>query len=81
MDREPTLLPRWTLRGILSLFALSVLAVLVNALTGHAAPGGDHLWSKRFGASGTQFGTSVATDAAGNVYVAGGFAGTVDTSV
>jgi hypothetical protein len=39
---------------------------------------GDHLWSKRFGTSGTTVGNSVVTDADGNVYVTGAFDGSVD---
>jgi hypothetical protein len=36
------------------------------------------LWAKRFGDAGDQIATGIATDAAGNVFVAGRFAGTVD---
>jgi hypothetical protein len=42
-------------------------------------PGGNHLWSQRFGdATYNQRGRSVAIDASGNVIVAGPMAGTVD---
>jgi len=38
---------------------------------------GAHLWSKRFGSTGDDYGRSVAVDAAGNVAVTGSFQGTV----
>lgn len=40
--------------------------------------GGNFVWSKRFSGTGNEEGWSVATDAAGNVYVAGSFTATVD---
>ena len=39
---------------------------------------GQHVWSKRFGSTGTDVGMAVDTDSAGNVYVAGTFEGSVD---
>jgi len=39
---------------------------------------GTHMWSKRFGDAAEQKGTAVATDAEGNVFVAGTFFGTID---
>jgi hypothetical protein len=41
-------------------------------------PDGTHLWSKGFGDGNAQFARAVATDASGNVIVAGFFAGAVD---
>lgn len=41
-------------------------------------PDGASLWSRRFGGSGLDFGADVASDAAGNVIMAGTFSGTVD---
>ncbi len=40
-------------------------------------PGGNHLWSKRFGDSTNQLGSGIATDAAGDVVVSGYFLGTM----
>jgi hypothetical protein len=40
--------------------------------------GGKHLWSKPFGSAGDQDGASVAVTGAGNVFVTGGFTGSVD---
>jgi hypothetical protein len=45
---------------------------------GETACTGTHLWSKRFGELGSQQGTSIAIDSAGNVLVTGSFEGTVD---
>ena len=42
------------------------------------SPTGTHLWSQRFGSTGNDAGNSVATDASGNVFLAGSFNGTVD---
>jgi hypothetical protein len=39
---------------------------------------GDHLWSKRFGNALYQYGTTTATDGAGNVLLTGVFQGAVD---
>jgi hypothetical protein len=39
---------------------------------------GVHQWSKRFGDASDQQGFAVATDASGNVYMSGGFSGTVN---
>ncbi|MCK6590299.1 MAG: SBBP repeat-containing protein, partial [Polyangiaceae bacterium] len=39
---------------------------------------GQHIWSKKFGAAQEQSGRSIATDAAGNVYVTGNFIGSVN---
>ncbi|UCF04547.1 MAG: SBBP repeat-containing protein [bacterium] len=39
---------------------------------------GNHLWSKRFGDSDYEEGSSVGTDISGNVYFSGRFAGTVN---
>jgi hypothetical protein len=41
-------------------------------------PGGKTLWSRRFGDTGVQTATSVATDTAGNVVMSGYLDGTVD---
>ncbi|UCD19073.1 MAG: nucleotide-binding protein, partial [candidate division WOR-3 bacterium] len=42
------------------------------------SPDGTHQWSKRFGDTGPQLGCFAATDASGNILIAGRFAGTVD---
>jgi beta-propeller repeat-containing protein len=42
------------------------------------SPTGQHIWSKRFGSTGYDIGMAVAADAAGNVFVAGTFEGSVD---
>ena len=42
------------------------------------APDGSHLWSRRFGSNQSDYVSALATDAAGNVYVAGLFQGSVD---
>jgi CheY-like chemotaxis protein/chitodextrinase len=39
---------------------------------------GTHVWSKRFGGSGDDYGHAVAVDASDNVVMTGGFSGTVD---
>lgn len=44
----------------------------------YAAADGAHLWSRRFGGSGSETGYAVAVDATGAVVVAGTFVGTVD---
>ncbi|WP_437301052.1 hypothetical protein [Sorangium sp. So ce426] len=41
-------------------------------------PHGDALWSRRFSGAGAQFGWDIDTDPGGNVFVLGGFEGTVD---
>jgi hypothetical protein len=41
-------------------------------------PAGNHLWSRRFGLSGTATGVSIAVDAANDVIVAGDFDGEID---
>ena len=46
-------------------------------LVKYAATGG-HVWSKRFGSTGTELGMAVGTDGSGNVIVAGTFEGSVD---
>ena len=45
---------------------------------GFAGCVGSHVWSKRFGGAGDQFGNDVAGDKAGNVVAVGKFSGTVD---
>jgi hypothetical protein len=40
------------------------------------SPTGAHLWSKRFGGTGTEAVTCIALDAAGNIFVGGSFYGT-----
>jgi FlgD Ig-like domain len=39
---------------------------------------GNHIWSRHFGDVAEQAGTSISTDAVGNVFVTGGIQGTVD---
>jgi len=39
---------------------------------------GTHVWSRRFGDTGSQLGNAIAVDANGNVVVAGQFSGTLD---
>jgi hypothetical protein len=41
-------------------------------------PAGGHLWNKRFGDLGNQFGQAVAVDALGNIVLGGYVSGTVD---
>jgi hypothetical protein len=41
-------------------------------------PNGAHIWSRRYGDPLDQRGTGIAADAAGNVFVTGGFAGSVN---
>ncbi len=41
-------------------------------------PGGQHLWSKRFGTTLSQHGTGLGFDGMGNVFVAGDVAGSID---
>src|SRR6185295_18184313 len=41
-------------------------------------PGGGHLWSKRFGGANDQYAYGVATDASQNVFLTGGFYGSLD---
>ena len=62
---------------ILVLFLTVFLALVPWAITRAATP--PHFWSQRFGdSSDQQHGYAVATDAFGNVFVAGGLAGTID---
>ena len=42
------------------------------------SPAGTHLWSKRFGSTGSDSGTAVAVDSNGNVIITGLFHGTVN---
>ena len=42
----------------------------------YSAATGAHLWSRRFGGTGNDYGTGLAVDGGGNVFVAGAFAGT-----
>lgn len=62
------------------LLLLSLLLVAFSAHRSLATPpaGLDHVWSQRLGNADWQEGSSVATDAAGNVYLAGKSRGTVD---
>jgi hypothetical protein len=46
-------------------------------LVKYSATGG-HLWSKRFGSTGSDVGMAVAADPVGNIYVTGTFQGSVD---
>jgi len=55
----------------------SSLGRLSNVFAVKLDPKGNHTWSKRFG-SGTTFADSVASDAAGNVIIAGRLMGAVD---
>ena len=49
-----------------------------DAFVAKLAPGGGHVWSKRFGDANFQEAQAVAVDASGNAVVAGYFTGTVD---
>ena len=40
-------------------------------------PGGSHIWSKKFGDANPQFGTAVAADPWGNIFVTGDFQGSI----
>jgi hypothetical protein len=53
-------------------------AGMVDAFLGKFTAGGNHVWSQRFGDAQGQFILGVAADAASNVYVAGGFTGTIN---
>jgi len=57
-------------------FGGGVLAALGSAdvyVAKYAAANGNHLWSRRFGGTGNDYGAAVAVDGAGNVAVAGSF--------
>src|SRR5688572_11549100 len=57
---------------------LLTLALTLFATTVTYAVTPAHLWSKRFGSTGTDSGYSTAVDAQGNVYVSGSFQATVN---
>ncbi len=57
--------------------ALAVLLILLVARASFALSP-SHIWSQRFGDADNQWVTAVATDASGNIYMAGHFLGTVD---
>src|SRR5688500_1685746 len=56
------------------IFILTCLGAVVPAIAGAATPA--HLWSQRFGDNNENYARAVATDAAGNVYLAGDAYGT-----
>jgi hypothetical protein len=47
-------------------------------LVKYSSSAGAHVWSKRFGSTGTDMGTAVGTDSLGNVVMVGSFDGTID---
>ncbi len=53
-------------------------AGLVDAFVGKFDPDGKHVWSQRFGDPQGQYVLGLATDLAGNVYMSGGFQGTIN---
>ncbi|PCC74996.1 hypothetical protein SAMN02745121_03797 [Nannocystis exedens] len=53
-------------------------AGLADAFLGKFDPDGEHLWSLRFGDPNGQYILGMKPDAAGNVYVTGGFQGTIN---
>ncbi len=55
-----------------------VSAGKTDAFIARYGPGGSHLWSQRFGDTENDQGLSIATDAAGDAFLAGSFAGSVD---
>jgi len=63
-------------RTFILTICLSICLGLVSSST--AAQSLTHAWSHSFGDASEQFGTSVATDGTGNVYMTGLFLGTVD---
>ena len=65
------------MRHALHALALCLLIPCLTADAAHALTP-SHIWSQRFGAVGSDIGNAVATDASGNVFVAGNFTGTVN---
>lgn len=55
-----------------------VSAGLVDAYVGKFDADGKHLWSQRFGDTEGQYVLGLVTDLAGNVYMSGGFQGTIN---
>ncbi len=55
-----------------------VSAGLDDIVVAKYGPSGTYLWSQRFGSTGSDYGYSVATDASGNIFIAGFFTGTVN---
>ena len=63
---------------LLALLVIAPTALEFSRMEDAAAAPGDHLWSKRFGDTGFQYGNSVAVDGSGNSFVTGQFAGSAD---
>ena len=64
-------------RRWIAALVLTTLTGVIGAPTAHAAEG-DLLWAARLGGTGSDNGSAIAVDAAGNVYTAGSFSGTAD---
>jgi hypothetical protein len=65
------------MRHALHALALCIAIIGLSADTAHALTP-THLWSQRFGSTGSDTGNSVAVDASGNVFMTGFFTGTVN---
>jgi FlgD Ig-like domain len=64
--------------GSINFGGANLTSLGVDVFVAKLDPGGAHLWSKRFGSTLSQSAQAVATDADGNVYLAGTFKNAID---